>query len=151
MITGTGSYYDGSDEESPEAGAALSQWPQEGGYGAHTQPAGRKERAAAAAARAAATGCSWGGGGNAAAHAAAGHQAEGPALEDWEEAELALLSPESQKRERRRIANRDCARRIRQRQTVRVAWAAVAGCRHAAAARRAPEGRQEPHLFCHAL
>jgi hypothetical protein len=38
-------------------------------------------------------------------------------LEDWEEAELALLSPESQKRERRRIANRDCARRIRQRKT----------------------------------
>lgn len=37
--------------------------------------------------------------------------------EDWEEAELALLSPESQKRERRRIANRDCARRIRQRKS----------------------------------
>nr|QLC27627.1 bZIP transcription factor 1 [Chlorella sp. HS2] len=28
-----------------------------------------------------------------------------------------MLSPESQKRERRRIANRDCARRIRQRKT----------------------------------
>lgn len=39
--------------------------------------------------------------------------------EEWEEEQLlAMLSPESQKRERRRIANRDCARRIRQRKTV---------------------------------
>ena len=44
-------------------------------------------------------------------------------LEDWEEADLARMSPDSQKRERRRIANRDCARRIRQRKTVSEACA----------------------------
>ncbi|KAL4447690.1 hypothetical protein ABPG75_004909 [Micractinium tetrahymenae] len=57
----------------------------------------------------------------AAAGAAAGSsgQHHAPAgSEDWEEEQLlAMLSPESQKRERRRIANRDCARRIRQRKT----------------------------------
>jgi hypothetical protein len=51
-------------------------------------------------------------------------------LEEWEEEALVLLSPESQKRERRRIANRDCARRIRQRKTVRAGSVkAAAVCR----------------------
>lgn len=74
----------------------------------------------------AAAGGSWGSG---AAGGGAAGLAAASALDDWEEAELALLSPESQKRERRRIANRDCARRIRQRQTVGalVGGRAVAG------------------------
>lgn len=57
----------------------------------------------------------------AAAATDSGEQHQIPAgLEEWEEEQLlATLSPESQKRERRRIANRDCARRIRQRKTVR--------------------------------
>ena len=62
-------------------------------------------------------------------------------LDEWEEAELAQLSPESQKRERRRIANRDCARRIRQRQSVRRPdWRAVGG-----AAALAPTFLPPPH------
>lgn len=56
----------------------------------------------------------------AAAADSSGQRQEATGLEEWEEEQLlAMLSPESQKRERRRIANRDCARRIRQRKTVR--------------------------------
>jgi hypothetical protein len=56
---------------------------------------------------------SWGG-----PHDEAAAAGSGSALDEWDEAELAHLSPDSQKRERRRIANRACARRIRQRKTV---------------------------------
>ncbi|KAI3429463.1 hypothetical protein D9Q98_005555 [Chlorella vulgaris] len=55
---------------------------------------------------------SWGG-----RHDEAAAAGSGSALDEWDEAELAHLSPDSQKRERRRIANRACARRIRQRKT----------------------------------
>ncbi len=121
------SYIDGSSPEgSPEAAAADDEWMPR----LEAQPCGMASHAAAAAdAPAAATQQQ----GSAAAAAAAAAAVAHPAL-DWEDAELlAQLSPESQKRERRRIANRDCARRIRQRQTVsveRCTAACCAGCRH---------------------
>lgn len=132
----TTSYIDGSSPEgSPEAAAADDEWVPRldalpGGKGA---PVGFHAPAGAAAGVPAAPAQQQQQGDGAAAAAAAAH----PAL-DWEEAELlAQLSPESQKRERRRIANRDCARRIRQRQTVSgragghrpaACCTAVAGC-----------------------
>lgn len=81
-----------------------------------------------------------GGGGAAGGAAAAG--ADDAQEQDWEEADLAAMSPASQKRERRRIANRDCARRIRQRQTVRgLARLLASSCR------RLP-GREHLWLGC---
>lgn len=103
------SYMDGSSPEgSPPAGGPDDEWVPRLDALPGIQAASLGVQAAAGA------------GEPAAAHqqTAAGAAAAHPAL-DWEEAELlGQLSPESQKRERRRIANRDCARRIRQRQTV---------------------------------
>lgn len=103
------SAYEGSEGDSPEARLE----PQ--GWGGASQTRGAWEHAWAADRRASrdseppAGGSCWGGSGGGSG-----------ALEEWEqEVELGMMSPESQKRERRRIANRDCARRIRQRKTVR--------------------------------
>lgn len=118
-VTAAASYFDGSSPEgSPEARAdeewvprleALPTGARAAPYDAHA-PAGPRAGSLGVAAVPAAAPRQ-----GATATAVAAHAAL-----DWEEAELlAQLSPESQKRERRRIANRDCARRIRQRQTVR--------------------------------
>lgn len=93
--------------------------------GSRTAPAPQRQGSAAAASWGSGGGSSSGGGGG---PAGGGAQSAGPQLEEWEEAELALLSPDSQKRERRRIANRDCARRIRQRQTVRAMRTNTGAC-----------------------
>lgn len=124
-VTARASYRE--SESSPEPGSPErdQEWApgiteaDHGAASALLQYAGRRTVPAAPRQGSAADG-SWGSGGSGSGGHDGGHaQSAAPQLEEWEEAELALLSPESQKRERRRIANRDCARRIRQRQTVR--------------------------------
>ena len=123
---------DGSDSDggSPAAGKGIEhrQWQAGGhqGYYGSEPPSWQAERRGPKGSDPAAGGSGWGdgaggsaggGGGSSAGGGGSGGAAHSLVLEDWEEAELALLSPESQKRERRRIANRDCARRIRLRKT----------------------------------
>ena len=109
------SYIDGSSPEgSPEAAAADDEWVPR----LDALPGGKAAPVGLHAPAGAATGAPDAATQQQQQQGAAAAAAAHPAL-DWEEAELlAQLSPESQKRERRRIANRDCARRIRQRQTV---------------------------------